>query len=155
MEEINIREDFQIGEEASLKKKISQQDILKFAEITEDRNPIHLDEHYASRTFFKKRIVHGMLPASLISAVLGTKLPGSGSIYLDQYLKFLKPVYPGDEITAIVRVTDWNNEKRRIKLLTEVINQNQDVVIIGEANLMMASNLKKETQDTNNLHTNS
>ena len=143
MEEINIREDFQIGEEAILKKKISQQDILKFAEITEDRNPIHLDEQYASRTFFKKRIAHGMLSASLISAVLGTKLPGSGSIYLDQNLKFIKPVYPGDEITAIVRVTDWNKEKRRIKLSTEVINQDQEVVIMGEANLMMASNLKK------------
>lgn len=145
MEEINIREDFHIGEEAMLKKKISQQDVLRFAEITEDRNPIHLDEQYASRTFFKKRIAHGMLSASLISAVLGTKLPGSGSIYLDQNLKFIKPVYPGDEITAIVRVTDWNKEKRRIKLSTEVINQDQEVVIIGEANLMMASNPQKET----------
>ena len=95
-----------IRDKAKFSKKITEEIINKYAEMVGDFNPLHIDEGYAKKTIFKGRIVHGMLTASLISTVLGTKLPGPGSIYLSQTIKFLKPARIGDTITAIVEVTN-------------------------------------------------
>ena len=140
---INERSSFTIGEEASLTKLVSDEDIKAFARISGDHNPVHMNEEYAKGTMFGGRIAHGMLVASLISAVLGTRLPGPGAIYLSQKLRFLAPVRPGDEVTARVRITGWDPEKGRVTLLTEVANKKGIAVITGEAQLVMSSYLKK------------
>ncbi len=131
------RDSFSIGEEASLSRKITLGLIKAFARVSGDLNPVHLDEEYAKRTRFGGRIAHGMLAASLVSAVLGTQLPGAGAIYLSQQIRFLAPVRPGDTITARVRVTDWDGEKRRLTLLTEVVNDQGTTVATGEAKLLV------------------
>ncbi len=136
------RTDFQVGEQSTLTKTISDEDIRDFARICGDENPVHLDEDYAKGTFFKGRIAHGALVASLISAVLGNQLPGPGCIYLSQEVKFKAPVRPGDTVTARAEVTAWDQDRGRITLLTEVANQDGLVVITGQAVLVMASYLK-------------
>ena len=128
-----------IGDTAQINKTINEFDINMYSRITGDNNPIHLDQEYAKKTQFKGRIAHGLLCAGLISAVLGTKLPGPGAIYLSQELKFLHPVYIGDTITAQVKVTDLNPIKKIIKLVTWCFNQNSKEVIIGKAILLMES----------------
>ncbi len=140
---IKERNSFTIGEEATLTKLVSDDDIKAFARISGDHNPIHMNEEYAKGTMFGGRIAHGMLAASLISAVLGTRLPGPGAIYLSQKLRFLAPVRPGDEVTARVRITSWDPEKGRVTLLTEVANKKGIAVITGEAQLVMSSHLKR------------
>jgi 3-hydroxybutyryl-CoA dehydratase len=140
---IKERNSFTIGEEATLTKLVSDDDIKAFARISGDHNPIHINEEYAKGTMFGGRIAHGMLVASLISAVLGTRLPGPGAIYLSQKLRFLAPVRPGDEVTARVRITGWDPEKGRVTLLTEVANKKGIAVITGEAQLVMSSHLKR------------
>ncbi len=139
---IKERDTFTIGEEATLTKLISDDDIKTFARISGDDNPVHVNDDYAKGTMFKGRIAHGSLVAGLISAVLGTKLPGPGAIYMSQQLRFLAPVKPGDEVTARAKVTEWNAEKGRITLLTDVTNKKGIVVITGEARLVMSSYLK-------------
>ncbi len=139
---IKERDTFTIGEEATLTKLISDDDIKTFARISGDDNPVHVNDDYAKGTMFKGRIAHGSLVAGLISAVLGTKLPGPGAIYMSQQLRFLAPVKPGDEVTARAKVTEWNAEKGRITLLTDVTNKKGVVVITGEARLVMSSFLK-------------
>ena len=140
---IKERTSFTVGEEAILTKLVSDDDIKLFAHISGDDNPVHMNDDYARGTMFGGRIAHGMLVAGLISAVLGTKLPGPGAIYMSQQLRFLAPVRPGDQVTARAKVTDWNPEKGRITLLTDVTNQEGSVVIEGEARLVMSSYLKK------------
>ena len=140
---IKERNSFTIGEEATLTKLVSDDDIKAFARISGDHNPIHMNEEYAKGTMFGGRIAHGMLVASLISAVLGTRLPGPGAIYLSQKLRFLAPVRPGDEVTARVRITSWDPKKGRVTLLTEVANKKGIAVITGEAQLVMSSHLKR------------
>ncbi len=108
-----------IGSRASRTRTISEEDITLFAQISGDNNPLHLDEEYAAQTFFGRRIVHGSLVASLISAVLGNELPGPGSIYLGQTLKFMAPVHIGDTITVIVETIAVREEKRLVTLHTE------------------------------------
>jgi 3-hydroxybutyryl-CoA dehydratase len=142
---IDERTHFTAGEEATLSKTISDEEIETFARISGDVNPVHLDEEYAKRTPFGGRIAHGMLVAGLISAVLGTKLPGPGSVYMNQQLRFLAPVRPGDRVTARAQVTDWDGTKGRVTLLTEVTNQEGKVVISGEARLVMSSFLEKRS----------
>ncbi|HSH01573.1 MAG TPA: MaoC family dehydratase [Anaerolineae bacterium] len=122
-----------IGAKASLTKRITAQDVETFAEISGDRNPVHLDDEYASTTPFKKRIAHGALTSALISAVLGQHLPGQGTIYLSQNAKFKAPVYLDDEITATVEVTDYREDKRITTLKTDVYNQHDTLVLTGEA----------------------
>lgn len=139
---IEERREFSVGETAEVTKTVSAVDIEDFARVTGDTNPVHLDEAYASTTRFGGRIAHGMLGAGLISAVLGTKLPGPGAIYLGQTLRFRAPVRPGDTITARATVTEWNFEKGTVKLATEVTNQEGTAVITGEATLIMSSYLK-------------
>src|SRR3990170_4981276 len=93
-------EEIQVGQKACLRRVIREEDVVAFAEATGDRNPVHFDDDYAARTPFKGRIVHGMLTAGLISALLAGELPGPGTIYLEQHLRFLQPVRIGDAITA-------------------------------------------------------
>ncbi len=135
----NIFEDISIGQREEMTKTISDSDVVLFAQITGDINPVHLDGSYAQKSIFKRRVVHGMLTASLISAVLGTKLPGHGSVYLGQRLNFKKPVFIGDTVTTIVEVLEKNETKRLLKLLTLCKNQNGDVVIDGEAMIYLPS----------------
>ena len=125
-----------IGDSASITKTFSDADVRKFAEITNDKNPVHLDEAYAAKTQFKRRLVHGMLTAGLISAVLGTELPGEGSIYLSQSLKFRAPVFIDDTITATVTVIKVREDKPIITLETLCKNQDETIAIEGEAVLL-------------------
>ena len=111
-------EDIEIGMSRSLRKIISDRDIELFAEVSTDHNPVHLDDDYAQDTIFEGRIAHGMLTAGLISAVIGEQLPGHGTVYLGQTLKFLAPVRPGDMVEAIVTVTDMDIAKRRVTMDT-------------------------------------
>lgn len=129
-------EELAIGEKASLTKKFVEADVIGFAAVSGDKNPAHMDEAYAQTTIFKTRIVHGMLVGSLFSAILGTELPGLGSIYTNQSLKFTKPVYLNDEITATVTVKELILEKNRVILDTTAVNQRGEVVIVGEAVIM-------------------
>lgn len=129
-------DEFKLGDIARLTKQFSMDDIQKFADITGDDNPVHLDEEYAKNTRFKGRIVHGILVSGLVSAVLGSKLPGYGTIYLSQSLKFLKPVKVNEAITAEVEVIDINIEKNRLTFKTRCYNQANIDVIIGEAIVM-------------------
>lgn len=129
-------EEISLGEVAEFSKTVSETDIYLFAGITGDLNPAHVNETYAAGTFFKSRIAHGMLSAGFISAVLGTKLPGPGTIYLRQELNFLAPVRIGDTITARVEVIEKNTEKNRLRLRTTCTNQEGKMVIDGEATVM-------------------
>ena len=123
-----------IGMSASISKTISESDILNFADLVGDYNSVHLDEEKAKESIFGRRIAHGMLVGSLISSVIGTKLPGDGTIYLEQNLKFQRPIYISDTITALVTVNEILNEKKGIyRLDTVVMNQNEEVVINGYA----------------------
>lgn len=126
-----------VGETASLSKTISEADIVLFAGISGDFNPLHLDAEYAKTTRFGERIAHGILTAGLISAVLGTRLPGPGGIYLGQTLNFRKPVKIGDTITATAKVTSYDPEKRIVKLETNCHNQDGVLVLTGEAVLLL------------------
>ena len=109
-------EDIEMGMTRYIRKIITDRDIELFAEISTDHNPVHLDDDYARDTIFEGRIAHGMLTAGLISAVIGEQLPGHGTIYMSQNLKFLAPVRPGDLVYAEVKVVDMVIDKRRVKL---------------------------------------
>lgn len=127
---------FTVGDSAEIKKTIEQADIDAFAEVTGDHNPVHVDEEFAKTTRFGRRIAHGMLTASLISSVLANKLPGEGSVYLNQTLQFVAPVFPGDEITARVTVKEIREDKPILKLETICMNQRDEIVIRGEATVL-------------------
>ena len=129
---------FNAGDSAEITKTIEQADINAFANVTGDHNPVHVDEDFAKTTRFGRRIAHGMLTASLISAVLANKLPGEGSVYLGQTLKFVAPVFPGDEITARVTVREIREDKPILKLETVCVNQREEIVIRGEATVLAA-----------------
>ena len=126
-----------VGDKAILTKTFTEQDVVTFSEISGDKNPVHLDESFASQTRFGRRIVHGMLVAGVISAVLGTELPGPGSIYLSQTLKFRTPVYIGDRITAYVEITALREDKPIATLTTICRNEAKEAVIEGEAVLLL------------------
>ena len=127
---------YQVGQSASVTKTITETDVYLFAGITGDLNPAHVNETYAAGTRFKHRIAHGMLSAGLISAVLGTQLPGPGTIYMGQEMRFVKPVFIGDTVTATCTVTERIVEKNRLKLETIVTNQKGEQVITGTATVM-------------------
>ena len=127
---------FQVGDSASMTKTFTDEDVRTFAEISGDKNPIHLDDEFATQTRFKKRLVHGILTSGMISALLGMELPGPGSIYMQQTLNFRAPVFIGDTITATVTVTKVRQDKPILTLATECKNQENTVVIDGEAVLL-------------------
>lgn len=137
MAEVTVRSSFQIGERASFTKTVTEADVTTFAGLIGDFNPIHVDAEYARKSRFGDRVAHGMFTAGLISAVLGNKLPGPGSIYLSQQIEFLAPVYIGDTITATVEVTAWRANKRIITLRTDCSNQAEKEVVTGQAVLLV------------------
>ena len=134
-------EDIEVGQKVKFFKTFRQEDVEKFSEISGDNNPVHLDVNYASKTIFKKRVVHGFLTASLISAAIGTKLPGPGSIYLNQSLKFLAPVFPDEEVIVELTIKNINQEKRRVIIDTTCICNNKKV-LVGEAEILVESKKK-------------
>jgi 3-hydroxybutyryl-CoA dehydratase len=129
-------EDLSLGQQASLSHTVSEADIKAFAEVSGDKNPVHLDAQYAATTLFKERIAHGMLSAAYISAVFGMKLPGPGAIYISQTLNFKAPVRIGDTVVTTVKVVDLVPEKRRARFQC-VCTVNDKPVVEGEAVLMV------------------
>jgi 3-hydroxybutyryl-CoA dehydratase len=126
-------EELQVGDTAKFSKTVSESDVYLFAGVTGDLNPAHVNEAYAKDTFFKTRIVHGMLSASFISTVIGTMLPGPGTVYMRQEVSFLAPVKFGDTVTAIVEVAEIIADKKQVRLKTYCINQENTTVVDGEA----------------------
>lgn len=135
MKGITISE-MKVGDSASFTKTVSEHDVYTYAGVSGDFNPAHVNEVEAQKGMFGKRIAHGMLSAGFISTVLGTQLPGPGTIYMGQELRFTKPVFFGDTITATVTVAELIPEKSRAILDTVCTNQNGDVVIKGKATVM-------------------
>ncbi len=131
-------EDIEIGMTRSLKKRVTDRDIELFAEVSTDRNPVHLDDDYAQDTIFEGRIAHGMLTAGLVSAVIGEQLPGHGTVYLGQSLKFLGPVRPGDVVTAEVEVTQIDHAKRKVTMDTRCLIEGKKI-LVGEAVVLAPS----------------
>lgn len=131
-------EDLEIGMTRNLRKVVTDRDIELFAEVSTDRNPVHLDDAYAQDTIFQGRIAHGMLTAGLISAVIGEQLPGHGTVYLGQSLKFMAPVRPGDMVEAVVKVTAIDHARRRVTLETHCA-VGDTVVLKGEALVLAPS----------------
>lgn len=127
------------GDKASRTKTITDEVIQAYADLSGDHNPVHLDDEYATTTRFGRRIAHGMIAAGLISATLANDLPGPGSVYLSQSLKFKAPVYPGDEVTATVEVRTVRPDKPIVTLATVCTNQDGDVVLDGEAVVLVGS----------------
>lgn len=135
MKGITISE-MKVGDSASFTKTVSEHDVYTYAGVSGDFNPAHVNEVEAQKGMFGKRIAHGMLSAGFISTVLGTQLPGPGTIYMGQELRFTKPVFFGDTITATITVAELIPEKNRAILDTVCTNQNGDVVIKGKATVM-------------------
>ncbi len=133
-----VIEDIAIGMTRSLTKVVTDRDIELFAEVSTDQNPVHMDDDYARDTIFGGRIAHGMLTAGLVSAVIGEQLPGHGTVYLGQSLKFLAPVRPGDLVTAEVEVTGIDYPKRRVTMETRCLVDGKKV-LVGEANVLAPS----------------
>lgn len=125
-----------IGQTATIEKILDKQTVEAFASVSEDYNPIHLDEGFAKTTQFERPIVHGMLASSLISGLLASKVPGAGSIYLGQSLKFVRPIFVGETVTAKVEVTSVRDDKPIAVISTQVLNANGDVAVDGEATVM-------------------
>ena len=133
-----VIEDLEIGMSRSLTRQVTDHDIELFAEISTDRNPVHLDDEYARDTIFAGRIAHGMLTAGLISAVIGEQLPGHGTVYMGQTLKFLAPVRPGDTVVAEVEVIGIDHAKRRVQLDC-TCRVDGKKVLVGEATVLAPS----------------
>jgi len=136
-------DELKVGDSAEWSRTVTEDDIKLFAKATGDINPVHLDQAYAEKTFFKRRIAHGLLSLGYISTVLGNILPGHGTIYLSQEVKFLAPVRIGDTITARVEVMEVIPEKNRAKFKTICLNQEGKIVVDGAAWVMPP---KRESQ---------
>ena len=130
-------DDLTPGRSARFSKTITESDVVLFAGITGDLNPVHVDEEAARASRFEGRVAHGMLTASLISTVLGMKLPGPGAVYLGQTLRFTAPVRIGDTVTATATVASVDHERRRVRLETICTNQSGEVVVKGEAEVLV------------------
>ena len=126
----------QVGDSASFTKTVTESDIILYAGISGDFNPAHINAEAAKESMFGQRIAHGMLSAGFISNVLGMQLPGPGTIYMGQELRFVRPVYIGDTVTATATVIERIEEKNRLKLETVVTNQRGETVITGVATVM-------------------
>ncbi len=133
-----------VGDERMYQRTITKEDVKLFGELTGDLNQAHFDEVYASKTIFKKPIVHGMLIGSLFSKIFGLDYPGEGTIYCSQSLKFLKPIYPDQLLIVKVTVKDIDLEKNRVIFTTEVFNDEQVCMLTGEAMLMPRKEEKHE-----------
>ncbi len=127
---------FYVGQEQSAQKNFTEEDVKLFAQISGDNNPLHTNLQYAEKSRFGAPVVHGILTAGLISGIIGTSLPGPGSIYLEQQLSFLQPVFVGEQVTATVRITHIIKEKRMIELETFVTGQNGKCAVSGTAKIL-------------------
>ncbi|MEG7358675.1 MaoC family dehydratase [Pseudomonas citronellolis] len=127
--------ELEVGQKASFQRPVGERDIQLFAEVSGDRNPVHLDADYAATTLFKERIAHGMLSGALISAPIATTLPGPGTIYLGQSLRFTRPVKIGDVLDVELEVLE-KLPKNRVRIGTRVLNQNGEAVVEGEAEVL-------------------
>ena len=127
--------ELEVGQKASFQRTVGERDIQLFAEVSGDRNPVHLDAEYAAGTLFKERIAHGILSGALISAAIATTLPGPGTIYLGQNLRFTRPVKIGDQLTVELEVLE-KLPKNRARIGTRVLNQNGEAVVEGEAEVL-------------------
>lgn len=125
-----------VGDSASLQRRFTEADVQAFASLTGDHNPAHLDEEYARGTIFKTRIAHGMLVSALFSALLGTRLPGLGTIYTGQTLQFRRPVYLDELITATITVKEVLLEKNRVLFDCQAVNEKGETVLLGEATVL-------------------
>jgi 3-hydroxybutyryl-CoA dehydratase len=134
-------EDFEPGQHASFRKTFTDEDIRRFIEITGDTNPLHVDDEFAAKTRFGRRIVHGMLSASLFSTIVGTLLPGTGAIYRSQTIRFLRPVHPGDTVTAHLVVRSVDRSRHRLEIDAWIENEAGERVIEGacEVGLLRAA----------------
>lgn len=126
-----------VGEQAQRSLTVDDDLVSAFAEVSSDRNPVHMDEEYAAKTRFGRRIAHGMIAGSLISATLANDLPGPGTVYLSQQLTFRAPVFIGDVITSTVEITTWDPVKRFATLSTTCSNQDGTVIVSGEASVLV------------------
>lgn len=129
-------EELTIGQTATYSKRIEEQDVLMFAATSGDVNPVHLDEAFAQTTQFKERIAHGMLSGAVVSAALAMELPGPGTIYLGQSLRFRRPVKLGDTITVTLEVREKKEKRQFVTLDCKVTNQDGELVVTGEADVM-------------------
>lgn len=132
--------DYTIGDKASLSKIFTQEEVNAFADISLDKNPIHIDEEAGKNSLFGKRVIHGILAASLISAVLGNKLPGPGAVYREQQLVFKKPAFPGDTLTAEVEILELHERSGLMMIKTVLKNQNGEILITGKAKGLVPKN---------------
>ncbi|UCH44771.1 MAG: MaoC family dehydratase [Nitrospiraceae bacterium] len=128
-----MKKNLKVGNRASLSKAFTEEDVLQFANISADTNPIHLDKNFAADSVFGQRVVHGMLIASLFSALVGVKLPGEGTIYLGQSLNFKAPVFIDEQVTASVEIVKIREDKPIVTLRTLCINSEGRTVVDGEA----------------------
>lgn len=138
MNKVNYR-DFKVGDKASITKLFSENNVLKFSLLSGDENPIHFDQEYASTTRFKKRIVQGPYVAALFGGILGSEVPGPGTIYLNQNTNFIAPVFIGDTVTANVEILSIRKDKPIIKLRTWA-TKNDEIVMDGEATILFLKN---------------
>lgn len=127
---------FYIGQNDFFIKKVNEEDVIAFAQISGDFNPVHIDKKKAEESIFGKQVAHGMYTAALISKVIGMQMPGEGTIYLSQNCKFLKPVFIGDELKVYVEILSIG-DKNRAKLKTSVFNQNEELVLDGVAEVLL------------------
>ena len=134
-------EDLKVGQEAMISKTVTESDVVLFSGVSGDNNPVHLSDEFAKKTLFKKRVAHGFFTASLISTVIGTKLPGPGSIYLKQSIQFLAPVFIDETIKVIVKVKSINLKKKKVTLET-YCEKDRMRVLEGEAEILVQSKLK-------------
>lgn len=126
----------QVGTKAVYTKTITNEDVLEFAKVTGDINPIHVDDEFAKTTMFKERIAHGLLTAGFISTLIGTKLPGKNTLYLSQDVKFKAPVKIGDTLTVVGEVIEKRDDKQILKMTTHIYNQFEKMVLEGTAVVM-------------------
>jgi 3-hydroxybutyryl-CoA dehydratase len=129
---MRTRESLKVGDQGAFTKTITEQDVFSFAGASGDFNPLHIDEEYAARSVFGRRIAHGILTAGIISTVLGSEIPGLGTVFVELHIRFLKPVFLGDSITATATVMEIINPKR-VRLMVACTNQDGEDVAIGNA----------------------
>ena len=134
-------EDLKVGQEAIMSKTVTESDVVLFSGVSGDNNPVHISEEFAKNTLFKRRVAHGFFTASLISTVIGTKLPGPGSIYLKQSLQFIAPVYIGETINVKVKVKSIDLSKKKV-IIETFCEKNKKKILEGEAEILVQSKLK-------------
>ena len=141
-------DNLEVGQQASLERTVEERDIQLFAAVSGDNNPVHLDAAFAAETMFKERIAHGMFSGALISAAIACRLPGPGTIYLGQQLKFTRPVKINDTLTVRLEILE-KLPKNRVRIATRVFNQNDELVVDGEAEVLAPR--KQETVELKEL----